>query len=303
MPERRMGIWLGNAPVSWAVYEAGGSHPPYAAVLDAIAGAGYAGTELGPLGYFPTDPTLLGQELSSRHLKLGSSYLALPLEDAGARPQSLARAVQVARLLSTQGVEELVVGGEEHPERVGFAGRIDSAGAPRWSDRDWAEARATLEAVARTLHDAFRMRVVVHHHAGTFIETPDEVDRLLAETSPGEVDLLLDTGHCVYGGGDPIDVMRRHGPRVRYVHLKDMRPEELAGVRRAAVPYRRGVFCSPGEGTVKFGELLELLRRQRYHGWVIVEHDVVPDDLGRLVPDPFETARQTREYLRRELDL
>jgi inosose dehydratase len=298
-----MGIWLGNAPVSWAVYEASGSHPPYAAVLDAIAGAGYAGTELGPLGYFPTDPNVLGRELSGRKLKLGSSYLALPLEDASARQQSVARAVEVARLLSTQGVEELIVGGEEHPDRVRFAGRIDAGGAPRWGEREWIEARATLEAVARALRGQFQMRVVVHHHAGTFIETPDEVDRLLAETTPGEVDLLLDTGHCVYGGGDPVETMRRHGQRVRYVHLKDMRSEDLAAIRGDAAPYQRGVFCSPGEGTVRFGELVELLRRQRYQGWIIVEHDVVPDDLGRLSPDPFETARQTREYLRRELDL
>ena len=62
---------------------------------------------------------------------------------------------------------------------------------------------ATLDAVARALRDALGMRVVVHHHAGTFVETPAEIERLLAETDPDLVGLLLDTGHAVYGGGRP----------------------------------------------------------------------------------------------------
>ena len=44
----------GNAPVSWGVYEADRPNPPFARVLDDIAAAGYAGTELGPYGYLPT---------------------------------------------------------------------------------------------------------------------------------------------------------------------------------------------------------------------------------------------------------
>ena len=51
---------VGNAPVSFGVYEAGvASNLPFSRVLDAIAEAGYAGTELGPYGYLPSDPAPL----------------------------------------------------------------------------------------------------------------------------------------------------------------------------------------------------------------------------------------------------
>jgi inosose dehydratase len=146
------------------------------------------------------------------------------------------------------------------------------------------------------------MTVVVHHHAGTFVETPQEIDRLLAETDPDLVGLLLDTGHAVYGGADPVAVLRRHGRRVRYVHLKDVRADELAHVRSSDVAmgeaWKRGVFCPLGEGVVDFPGLVEALRSNGYEGWLIVEQDVVPDERGRLDPEPFASASRSRAYLR-----
>src|SRR6267378_3640271 len=61
---------VGNAPVSWGVYEADRPNPPFGEVLDGIARAGYAGTELGPYGYLPTSPRELDHELRSRGLTL-----------------------------------------------------------------------------------------------------------------------------------------------------------------------------------------------------------------------------------------
>ena len=78
-------IRVGNAPVSWGVYEADRPNPPFARVLDDIAAAGYEGTELGPYGYLPTTPDALAAELRKRNLGLGSSFVPLPLEDASRR--------------------------------------------------------------------------------------------------------------------------------------------------------------------------------------------------------------------------
>ena len=82
---------VGNAPVSWAVYEADRPNPPFASVLDEIASAGYEGTELGPYGYLPTDPRELAKELAMRGLSLGSSFVPLPLEDQIHRERSRSR--------------------------------------------------------------------------------------------------------------------------------------------------------------------------------------------------------------------
>jgi inosose dehydratase len=295
-------IKVGNAPVSWGVYEADRPNPPFDRILDEIARAGYEGTELGPYGYLPTEPDALGRELKARRLGLGSSFVALPLEDASRRAASVVHALNVARLLATQGVGELILADDEDPARARIAGRVAADGHDGWSDVQWREAVATVEAVARALRDELRMSVVVHHHAGTFVETPAEIDRLLATTDESLVGLLLDTGHCVYGGGDPLDVLRRHRGRVRYVHAKDARADELRHVRTTGVTmseaWQRGVFCPLGEGVVDFPRVVETLRSNGYTGWIIVEQDVVPDAQGHLVPDPFDSARKSRAHLR-----
>jgi inosose dehydratase len=293
--------------VSWAVYEADRPNPPFATVLDQIAAAGYEGTELGPYGYLPTDPAVLARELSARGLTLGSSFVPLPLEDPSRRARAIESALAVARLLATQGVRELILADDEDPARQKVAGRVPADGRAGWSDAQWGEAARTIDGVARALRAELRMRVVVHHHTGTFLETPAEIDRLLGATDPEGVGLLLDTGHAVYGGADPLDIVRRHGSRIWYVHLKDARADELARVRTTDVTmgeaWRRGVFCPLGEGVVDFPRLVEALRERGYAGWLIVEQDVVPDDSGRLVPDPLESARKSRAYLRERTGL
>lgn len=298
---------IGNAPVSWAVYEAHLPNPPFGSVLDAIAAAGYEGTELGPYGYLPTTKKELARELDSRHLALGSSFVPVSLEDASAREGVIAHSLKVARLLAQFGVKELIVADDEDPRRTADAGRIPKDGSKGWTAAEWATALQTLEIIARRVMDDCGLSLVVHHHAGTFLETPEEIDHLLEGTRPDLVNLLLDTGHAVYGGCDPLEITRRHGARIRYVHLKDADAAQLHHVRtsRISMPdaWKRGIFCALGEGVVDFKGVCAALAERGYDGWMIVEQDVVPDESGRLNPDPTESARKSRKYLREVLGL
>lgn len=298
---------VGNAPVSWAVYEAHLPNPPFETVLDAIAAAGYEGTELGPYGYLPTTRDALARALDARHLTLGSSFVPVALEDASARPAVLAHSLKVASLLAQFGVKELIVADDEDPRRTSEAGRIPADGSKGWTKAEWKVATETLELIASRVNEAYGLGVVVHHHAGTFIETPQEIDRLLEGTRSELVNLLLDTGHAVYGGCDPLDIATRHGARVKYVHLKDVDAARLHEVRSSDITmqeaWKRGVFCALGEGVVDFKGIREALAGRGYSGWMIVEQDVVPDEQGRLNPDPTESARKSRAYLREALGL
>lgn len=298
---------IGNAPVSWAVYEAHLPNPPFATVLDAIAATGYEGTELGPYGYLPTTKEALARELDSRHLALGSSFVPVSLEDPAARDAVIAQSLKVASLLAQFGVKELIVADDEGPMRTAHAGRIPKDGSMGWTAAEWTTALATLDLIARRVMDEHGLNVVVHHHAGTYIETPEEIDRLLEGTRPDLVNLLLDTGHAVYGGCDPVEIATRHGSRIKYIHLKDANAKELAHVRSSDVSmmdaWKRGIFCALGEGVVDFKGVVAAMTARRYDGWMIVEQDVVPDENGRLNPDPTESARKSRDYLREVLGL
>lgn len=296
-----MNIRVGNAPVSFGIFGPEFCETrqlPFGEVLDMIEEAGYEGTELGPYGYLPADPARLAEEIGRRKLALGSSFVPVRLSDPEILAQAREDALKVGRLLHTQNVEEVIVADAGDDERAKTAGRSPKG----WSDAQWDAAVKTLEAVGKALFDELGMRIVVHHHAGTYFETAGEIERLLKMTNPDRINLLLDTGHCVYGGGDPLELMRRHASRIRYVHYKDIDKSKLDAVRAEKLDMKtawlRGVFVPLGKGSVDFVALTRLLRDSRYSGWIIVEQDVVADDAGHMEPDPFRCARESRQYLR-----
>jgi inosose dehydratase len=220
------------------------------------------------------------------------------LADPGALDAAVEEVLAVGRLLQSQGVPEVIVADSGDAARAARAGMS----APGWTEAQWSQALRAFETLGRTLRQELGMRIVVHHHAGTHLETPGEIETLLDRVDPAEVSLLLDTGHYVYGGGDPVDLVRRRGDRIRYLHYKDVDAARLAQVRRDQIgmhaAWRMGVFVPLGQGCVDFATITSLLCGSGYTGWIIVEQDTVADEQGSLHPDPLICARQSREYLR-----
>ena len=148
------------------------------------------------------------------------------------------------------------------------------------TDREWEAFGAGLEAVARHC-EGRGVPLVYHHHVGTVVETPAEVDRLMAVTGPA-TRLLFDTGHCTFGGGDPAEVLERHAARVAHLHAKNVRPAVMRLAREADLSFleavRRGVFTVPGddEGGVDFPAVLRVAARAGYEGWIVIEAEQDP---------------------------
>ena len=95
-------IRVANAPCSWGVleFEAPAAHAPAAQVLDEMAAAGYAGTELGDWGFLPTDPAVLAADVQRRALALVGAFVPIALAREDALDEGLERAVRTARLLA-----------------------------------------------------------------------------------------------------------------------------------------------------------------------------------------------------------
>jgi inosose dehydratase len=296
-------IRVANAPVSWGIMEVEGWSPPLPPqiFLDELKAAGYDGTELGPYGYLPTEPQALGAELKRRSLTLTSAFVPLRLKEPGT---DLSEAEQVAKLLQALGAKYLVLSDALWREREAVAGRVDEGGV-RLTDAEWKTLARNIRAVSEVAAWA-GLRCVFHHHVGTYVETPAEVERLLDMTDLG---LCLDTGHYVYGGGDPVEAVRKFGKRIEYLHFKDVDPSRLRSANQARLSFldgvRSGVFCELGSGAVRFPELITELSRIGYDGWAVVEQDVdasgAPARPGAKTP--FESARSSREYLRTKLGI
>jgi len=131
--------------------------------------------------------------------------------------------------------------------------------------------------------------IVIHPHIGQAgqpgaVETREDLLRYLDER-PG-VFACPDTGHLALCGSDPVQTIRDLGPRCRYIHLKDIRPE-MVGART-----RKGEkFCELGTGALDLKGVLEALEDISYDGWVMVERD-------DRVPDYVQSARNMRTLLR-----
>jgi inosose dehydratase len=277
--------------------EVEGWNPPLAHTifLDELKSAGYEGTELGPYGYLPTDPSVLREQIEDRSLALTSAFVPLRLKEPNL---PLDEVVRVGELLSALGARYLVLSDALSPEREAVAGRVEE-NAVRLSDSDWVRVAGNIARVSELAH-GFHLRCVFHHHVGSYIESPAEVSRLMETSGIG---LCLDTGHYVYGGGDPVEAVKALGRRIEYVHLKDVDSARLQRARRDKLNFldgvRAGVFCPLGAGCVRFPDLLRELRGSGYDGWMVVEQDV--DASGGNTETPLECARASREYLRSAL--
>ena len=293
---------IANAPCSWGVLEESGpdGRAGYRQMLDELAATGYVGTELGDWGFMPTDPEALRAELAARSLTMLGAFVGVALDDESAHAEGEARAVQTARLLAAVAgaTPPLVVLADANgtvPMRVACAGRITTE--QMLPDEFWPVYARGAERIARAVLAETGLRTVFHPHCAGWIETPEEIARLLDLTDPDLIGLCFDTGHYTYGGGDALDGMYRFGTRIAYVHFKDCSGEVAERARTESWDYqeavRQGVFCELGQGLVDFPAALARLRELGYDSWITVEQDVLAG-----MGTPKESAARNREYLR-----
>ena len=150
--------------------------------------------------------------------------------------------------------------------------------------------------VATAVKQETGLRSLIHHHGATYVETPDEVARFLAETDPSLVGLCFDTGHYALGGGDPVEALQKHSDRIWHVHFKDFDADVVGRATTAGWDYQamigQGLFPELGQGNIDFGAVLAALRAQKYDDWIVVEQDVLPG-----MGTPAESAKRNRAFL------
>jgi inosose dehydratase len=296
-----MPIRVANAPISWGIME----HVelpadyPYTRVLDEIKAAGYSGTELGPYGFLPSNASALRRELELRSLKLCSAFVDIELGNAAAHADGLAFVARSARLISDAGARLLILSDKVTPDRNATAGRRDEGNRLSWNDSQWDAAKAAIREVI-TQCKTVGLKVAFHHHAGSHVETPEEIDRLFSLFPADQLGLCLDTGHYVYCGGDTVAFLKKQVARVWCVHLKDLYETKAAEARAAKMNFhaavRHGIFAPLGKGDIDFPKVVALLQEGQFDGWAVVEADVLPGGVG--ADAPLGNALAGRDYLR-----
>lgn len=263
--------------------------------IDEMAQAGFEGSEVG--NKYPKDPKALAKALKPRGLSIASAWFSsfLTTKDLQVTYDAF---IKHRDFLHAMGAKVIVVSEQGHS----IQGQMNTPlhkNKPVFTEKEWQNLAAGLEELGRLAADR-DMKIVYHHHMGTGVQTFEEVEKLMELTDPELVYLLLDTGHIVFAGGDPVEMVEAFGPRIKHVHFKDLRQtivqksfdEELSFLQLVKL----GVFTVPGDGMIDFAPIIKALSTTNYKGWIIVEAEQDP-----VLAPPLEYALKARAYLREQL--
>ena len=238
---------------------------------------GYEGFELG--NKFPKDPAGLKAKLAEFKLACVSGWYSGFLGNDSLEAE-ITRCEAHMRKLQFNGATVVVYG--ECADSI--QGQIDTALSrrPRFrDDAQWTAYGLKLNAFGAHLKQTYGITLAYHHHMGAFVESPADIDQLMAVTDAKAVGLLFDTGHAWYGGAtDVVPLLKRHVARVVHVHCKDVRPQVIAQARNDGWSFLTGVlngtFTVPGDGVIDYDAVLGTLHAAGYEGWLVVEAEQDP---------------------------
>lgn len=286
-------ISLAIAPIAWTnddMPELGGDNT-FEQCISEMALAGYTGTEVG--NKYPRDPEVLRKALDLRGLRVASAWTSLFLTTKPFE-ETEEDFISQRDLLSAMGAEVIVVSEQGHSIQGTDRPVFDDK--PVFTDEEWNRLCSGLERLGE-LAAQTGQKIVYHHHMGTGIQTAEEIDRLMENTDPQKVSLLLDTGHLAFSGEDPDAVADKYFDRIAHVHLKDIRPDQLQQVRDQKLSFldgvRLGVFTVPGDGFVEIEPVIRRFVDSDYRGWFVVEAEQDP-----ALANPLEYALMARDYIR-----
>lgn len=283
---------LAGAPISWGVCEANGWGYQIEAdrVLTEMRECGITATELGPDGYLPQDAKELARVLDGHGLDLCGAFVPIVLHKKDRLKASYERARRQAEVLAALNAGNFVLATPAEDGDYDSRDPMDAQAKAVFS-----ESLPMITEIAKE----FGLQMVLHPHAGTMFETPNDLDFLLNET---DINLCLDTGHIVVGGGNPLDIAKRAGSRVKHVHLKDCDAAAAARIQNRTSTYstevKNGMYKPLGQGDAQISEVIRFLDGINYEGKLVLEQDVMLDQAPAVGAGPISAVKESIDFLK-----
>lgn len=298
-------VWLGITPTLWwnddfINIDIG---IPFEQCISEMALAGFQGCSMGHK--FPSDPLVMRAELEKRNLRVSEPWVSTYFTINEMKKQTVQKVRDQLKLM------EILEKGNDGKRRADLVvaefGRAVNplpvalvANCPIFDAKEWDKLIKGLHEIGKIAKDEGR-NLCYHPHLGTGVMREDAVDRLMADTDPDLVHLLVDTGHLAAVESDPLAVTKRHVARVRHMHLKDIRADVAKKMRDKGWSFetaiQAGLFNVVGSGDIGvFPEIFKVLAEANFAGWLIVEAEQNP-----AKANPLEYAMKARAYLREQL--
>lgn len=287
-------IRLAIAPIGWTnddLPELGGEIP-FEQCISEMALAGFTGCEVG--NKYPRDTTVLRKALELRGLSICNAWFSTYLTT---KPYKEVEKEFLAHCKFLHDMGATVVGVAEQGNSIqGLQDVPVFDRKPVFTEAQW---KLVTEGLDRLGEAALKLGVhlTYHHHMGTGVQTTEEIDRLMESTDPELMGLLYDCGHIAFSGEDPMVSLKKWFPRIRHVHLKDVRKDRreraIAEKWSFLTGVKNGVFTVPGDGSVAFEPIFKELKSRGYTGWWVVEAEQDP-----AKANPLEYAIKARSFIR-----
>lgn len=220
-------------------------------------------------------------------------YFSAPFADSAATGKTVERAARAAARHLELGLDRIFIA-----DQVSAQPRLNRPGVGAGHDENVLGRVIDSLASAADAMVAEGVTPCLHQHVGSWIETEEETERVLAEIDESLLLFGPDTGHLAWVGADPAAIIERHLSRVGAVHLKDLHRTVVDAALSEGLGYRdttgRLAFTGPGRGDVDFAPVLRALAR--FDGWYVVEVDV--PDAPVTGPTAQETARLAAGWVR-----
>lgn len=292
-------VKLAIAPIGWTnddLPDLGGENT-FEQCVSEMALAGFKGSEIG--NKYPEDPAVLKHYLDVRGLQICNAWFSSLFTS---EPFEVTREAFIKHRDRLNALGAKIIGASEQGNSIqGKPLNIFGADKPVYTKDQWKAVAEGYNALGRLAKDV-GMTLTIHHHMGTGIQTAEEIDTLMELTDKELVFLLFDSGHLTFAGIDPMPVLKKYVHRIRHVHLKDVRLPVRAQAEKEGWSFlkavREGVFTVPGDGDVDFLPIFEVLDKQGYEGWVVVEAEQDP-----AKANPFEYAVKARRYINEKTGL
>ena len=125
----------------------------------------------------------------------------------------------------------------------------------------------TLRRVER-FAKTYDIRVAIHNHGPEDKEWPSPLDVLKAvDGMDPHLGCCIDVGHTMRAGTDVVEAIRRAGPRLFDIHMKDL-----------TNPTAKESQVAVGEGVMPVRAMFEQLIAMRYPGYVDLEYEIKEND-------------------------
>lgn len=287
-------VKLGIAPIAWTNDDLPelGKENTFEQCISEMALAGFTGSEVG--NKYPKDPVELKKALDLRGVRICNAWFSTLFTSEPAEVTYKAF-IKHRDYLNALGAK--VIGCSEQGNSIQGTDKAIFEEKPCYTEDEWKKVTEGMNHLA-TLAEEVGMKVSFHHHMGTGVQTPEEIDRFMAETNDN-VYLLYDSGHIVYSEGNAeaaYNVLKKHMNRTIHVHLKDIRKEVVDKVKSERLSFLTGVkmgtFTVPGDGMIDFEPIFKMLEEANYEGWMVVEAEQDP-----AIANPFEYALKARKYI------